>query len=191
LSILLAFACQRGEHDPVFSVRTRKARLKGDWKVVSYHAESNGLVTSYEGGNITYTQGDTFELTVPFTWTATFDGEGAYHFTKTESYPADPDNGVAQAYTVTNEEMGAWEFTGGNNTPAKSQLLLLAEQIKSTRSDQGSNIGVVTIDHPHEGIVYDIDKLTYTDVVLLYEEVTSHAFGQVVDKAEIRLKRQK
>lgn len=190
LCIPLLFSCQKGEDDPVISLRTRKARLSGEWKVVSYQAELDGLEISYEGGEINYRRGDTFDLSIPFTWTAVFDKEGTYHFIQTSDYPADTANEAPVAYTLTGEEKGIWEFTGGNNAPSKSQLLLMATEIRSTRSDQGSNIEVVTIDQPHQGDVYDIRELSNKDLVLTYEETVAFAFGKAVNKAEIKLKKQ-
>lgn len=185
--IPLFFACQKGDNDPVFSFRTRKARLTGEWKVVSYTAEHSGVTTSFEGDRVTYTYGDSATVTIPFTWTATFDGEGSYSFTKTEDYPADDENG---AYTVTSEERGLWEFTGGNGSPSKSQLLLLPEEIYERRSDKGSDIHAVVIENPRTGVVYDMDELSNKTLVIRFDETTSFAFGQTVDKAEIKLEKQ-
>lgn len=48
-SCLLLTTCRKGEDDPAFSLRTRKARVTGDWNMVSGRA----AITSF-GNNVTY-----------------------------------------------------------------------------------------------------------------------------------------
>lgn len=183
---LMTFSCQRGEEDPVISLVSRKGRLSGDWTVKSYSAAMSGMTVTFDGTNVTYIYTDSLELTIPMTWTMSFEREGAFVSTKTEDFPENAETGE-QAYSQTSVENGVWEFTGGNDAPAKSQLLLLVEEVKVTRTDQGSNINIVSIENPNTGIVYDIIKLSSDEMTLSYETVISDAFGQTTEIMEIKL----
>lgn len=189
LVIVSLAGCQRGEEDPVISLVSRKGRLSGDWNVTSYTASRPGETISYDGTNVTYNYADSLELTIPMEWTMTFEREGAYTSVKTEDYPENVDAGTA-AYTQTTEENGVWEFTGGNDSPNKSQLLFLVEEFKVSRTDQGSNISVISVENPNSGLVYDMVKLSSQEMTLKYETVVSDAFGQTTESAEIKLSKQ-
>ena len=69
---LTLLGCRKGENDPLFSLRTRKARITGVWKLQSgtYSYDSPGtynLEVEYDGANATERLNGTVKNSYPFT----------------------------------------------------------------------------------------------------------------------------
>lgn len=143
----------------------------------------------YQDSAMTYTLNDSISFTRTYGWQFKFTKDGSYEITTVEHFPEDTTNSTA-AYVLTQSEKGNWEFTGGNNTPSKSQLLLLATEISSSRTDQGSNINVTTIEGPMEGMVYDMVRLANEELKLSFNEVTAYTTGSVEVSQDIALSKQ-
>lgn len=108
-------SCKKGEEDPALSLKSRKGRLKGEWKVDSYEVNEvdessntsvSGITTTtkdesksvYDGtkvtttGKTTYTSGgttttDTWDVeTENFAATYTIEGDGTFSKEETTSY---------------------------------------------------------------------------------------------------------
>lgn len=184
--ILILFSCQKGEEDPVFSVVTRKSRITGDWLVKNSVRTSSDVTSTYADNIIEYNYGDSLIVSREMDWNLSFQRDGIYVVTQIEYVPEDTLLGD-KAYTLSYTETGKWEFTGGNNSPSKSQLLLMKTESKTTRSDQGSNIVMHTFDGPNSGIVFDIIRLSSSDLKLAYDETISFGGGQLIEQAEIKL----
>ena len=127
------FGCQKGPEDPAFSLSTRKARLTGEWKVNNFSATRTGLIQEYDGESIEYTVNDILTFSRSLTWSFDFAKDGSYVTIRSEQVESDSLNN-AQAYTSEQIEKGVWEFSGGNDSPSKSKLVLLVEELKTTRS---------------------------------------------------------
>tara|TARA_B110000046_G_scaffold102076_1_gene109714 strand:+ start:1239 stop:1835 length:597 start_codon:yes stop_codon:yes gene_type:complete len=170
------FGCQKGPEDPAFSLSTRKARLTGEWKVNNFSATRTGLIQEYDGESIEYTVNDILTFSRSLTWSFDFAKDGSYVTIRSEQVESDSLNN-AQAYTSEQIEKGVWEFSGGNDSPSKSKLVLLVEELKTTRSDQNSNVSVTTFENPRRATVYDIVGLSNEKLKIRFDEIQSYAGG--------------
>jgi hypothetical protein len=188
LLVSIMLACQKGENDPAISLISRKSRLSGQWMVRGFEGESNGVKRSFDGSKMNYTVTDSITISRDYTWEFTFTKEGGYTSTTTENFPADS---IANRdpFLTTIISTGDWEFTGGNNTPNKSQLLLMTTEVQRTESDKSSNVNIVATENPMTGMVYNITGLSSKEMSLSYNEVISNAFGQSINSGELVLKK--
>ena len=189
---VLPVACKKGENDPALSSRTRKNRLTGTWNLESYEFTANfgeiRAVSFDPETGLTYTTEDSSSYSRLFSWETSFDGDGVYTLKQKEDFPLDTLEGI-QAYSLNSVEKGIWEFTGGNDSPSKSKLALFAEERSSTRTDQGSNIDITVTDNTTEAFVYDIDRLTNTELWLKYEVTQTSAFEERVEVLSLKFKK--
>lgn len=187
--MILPVSCKKGDNDPSISLRTRKNRLTGTWNLESYEFSSNfgdiRAVTFDPETGLTYSAEDSSSYTHGFSWEFSFEGDGLYTSKKKEDFPQDS---IAenQAYSLNSLEKGIWEFTGGNESPSKSKLALFAEEVSSTRTDQGSNIDITVTSNTTDAFVYDIDRLTNTELWLKYEVIQTSAFEEKIETLELR-----
>lgn len=101
-------SCKKGDGDPGLSLRSRKARLVGEWKVTSY--EDNSKTTS--GGNVTennttLSNGTYKDVTKSGTNSYTEEGTGEYKITFEKDYTFK----IVYTYTVSKVT-----FSDGTNT---------------------------------------------------------------------------
>lgn len=195
LTIALAFilvlpACRKGEDDPYFSIRSRKNRMIGYWQLQSYEltrdfSEVREERYEPEDGVLVFIDEDSLEVRRKFAWDIEFNREGGYRSLQEERFTIDTVE-VPFSYTQNRIIKGEWDFTGGNGEPSKSKLLLLPTEFSSTRSDQGSNIQIRTIDGQEEGMVWDIRRLSNEELWLSYERVEAVAFDQETERVEVR-----
>ena len=181
-------SCQKGEDDPVFSLFTRKSRISVTWSVTKAESLNATITQNFDGTTLTTIIDDTVRATYAYEWEMSIDRQGVYVITQVAVIPEDTVFNRAE-YTETTEEKGNWEFTGGNNSPSKSKLLLLKTERKITRTDQGSNVNVLTYAASREGEVYDIVGLSSEDMKLSYFETRSFGGGQEVNSQTIELKK--
>ena len=184
----LFFGCQKGPEDPFFSLSTRKSRISGEWTVQSLNAVSPGVVKSFDGSTMEYTIADTAMVSRTYSMQFEFERDGNYVVTHSEEFPADTITNEG-AYTLETIESGIWEFTGGNDSPSKSKLVLLMQELKSIRSDQGSNVAVTSFDNPRKGLIYDIVGLSNEELILSYEETRSFAGGQALNSEKLKMQK--
>jgi hypothetical protein len=171
IALLVAVAtgsCKKGDEDPFISLRSRKARLTGEWQVQSFDLVKNfGEVRSHRfrhDSGMVYLYEDSATVEHDFNWTISFDADGQYISTETEAF----DSNDVVLYTETRTVKGEWKFTGGNDVPKQSELLLMPTELTSQRSDQGSNIDIVTVTRPIEGQVFTIDRLSESELKFSY-----------------------
>ncbi len=117
-------SCKKGEEDPFMSLRSRKARLTGEWQVTSYETKNstNGTVTfseSLSGTTLTTSSGGVSD-TETYSYDFTFEKDGTYKTIEVE------DN-------VTKTITGNWAFLGKNkNADIKKKEYLLLDDTKYT-----------------------------------------------------------
>ncbi|MBL7931786.1 MAG: hypothetical protein JNL60_07790 [Bacteroidia bacterium] len=74
LIVLVFNSCKKGEADPGFSFRTRKARLVGEWRLtsgsVSFNSEGYSRKYDFDGSN--FTQYDTYTGGYPIVYTGKY-----------------------------------------------------------------------------------------------------------------------
>lgn len=156
--ILLSLAgCKKGENDPFFSLRSRKARLAGEWtlstlesaQVNTSGSTTNSTVSSYASGsetssNTVVVSGNTVSSTVntvAYTLTLTLEKDGTFKQIRTEGNA-----------TTTTE--GTWIFLKKNkeNELKNKEAILLTTQKITTSAGTTTMEGI-------SGDVYVIDQL--------------------------------
>jgi hypothetical protein len=150
--------CKKGENDPFLSLKSRKARLHGEWVVVSGSGTSTntiGSITStttmvYDGTTETQTTGSSTQ-TDKWTQTYEFEKDGAF-----TSVYTDNDASPAQVTTTT----GTWNWTGGvGEAKNKSAIILYTESIT-----QGSASATYTGEDRPTSIM-EIDQLKSKEII--------------------------
>jgi len=176
IALLVLDGCKKGENDPTISLRSRKARLTGEWEVKSANWAMGDTVQSYDGTDLITTlesgEADTFQVEMSFEFTK----DGDYKIETISNYPADYQGSGMVAFSTKNTEDGVWNFAGGEDgTPAKSRLLLLTTQLTLTSTLTGSNIDITTFDGQTGGFIYDIDRLENKkmDLEYTFSEITA------------------
>lgn len=161
-------SCKKGENDPFLSMRTRKARIAGEWKLSNLAGTDKDVnpgistthttVTSYDG--TTKTQVDSYQTansstsstsTNAYSVTLTIKKDGTYQQTLTE-------NGA----TSTTE--GTWIFL----RKSKKNDLKSKEAVMLTETSTSSG-GTTTTSSDLDGMVYTIDELKNKEMILKYE----------------------
>lgn len=129
-------SCKKGADDPFLSLKSRKARLAGDWDVTSWIITTvSGTTTStttYEDGSYTYTSGST-TTTGSYTWDFTIEKNGSYNYKRTITV-----SGNSDKY----EEEGLWFFTSANkDNDLKNKEMVGFQSTKRTyTSGSGTDI---------------------------------------------------
>jgi hypothetical protein len=183
-------SCKKGEEDPYLSLRSRKNRLVGYWQLEAYtlsrdFGDIRSIAYDADAEQLIITDEDSVEVRRSFTWSIEFDREGGYEAIETERIAVDTVETPFQ-FTETRTTEGQWEFTGGNGEPAKSQLLLLPTVLSATRSNQGANIEIQTIDGQIEGMLWNMDRLSSSELWLSYEVIKAVAFNQETETVSLR-----
>jgi len=164
---------KKGDNDPSISFRSRKARLSGDWKMVSGNLTkvltwSNGVTATYEyafdGTNVVVTYNGNTYPAWPYKETFSFDKSGTFSQQITE--------GASPASTHTYN--GNWEFhkkdksAGLKNKEAVSFL-----SVTETHSS-GSTTYYTDVTN---GQYWALDKLTNEEIVFKIETTGTNVQG--------------
>lgn len=133
LIVLIVVSCKKGEEDPSFSLRTRKNRVVGDWKIKSGRSSyeetnSNGSISYSEGfqyteTGYTYTTGSGWSTQIyvgGHSYSFKFNKDGT--FTSLEIYDG-------QAITC----KGVWDFNAGvSKAKAKQEINVRYESVQNS-----------------------------------------------------------
>ncbi len=180
-------ACKKGDNDPAFSLRSRKARISGEWTMESATWHKPDTTITYDGENMVFeyeTAGTADTLHVQNN--ITFNKDGTYQEVIITDYPTDWWGNGLPAYTLTETVKGLWNFTGGNSdTKNKSRLLLRVTEVLKSASNAGSNIDALTYQGQTGGFIYDIDRLAGKELTLKYDLVITANSGTFAEHAEI------
>ena len=146
-SLLLFFydGCKKGDGDPLFSLRSRKARVTGDWKVTKYeekdvNTSNTGTTTnnsSFDGSTwaeTTVNTGGTSTLTGTATYTFSFTKDGKYTMKRTITST----NGGLSYSTMWSEE-GKWDFLSGVGDLKNKEYIGLTKTLLTIISGNSTN----------------------------------------------------
>ncbi len=174
--LVIAFAmptlqsCKKGENDPMLSLKSRKARLTGEWKL------SEGTVTELEGTGSTttvYTEtmktetelGETPAIT-PYTETITIEKDGTFESTNVSG---------TSIYTL----KGVWFWAEGNKELETGDKEVLVLSITSITTAGGVSTYTGFGDSNQQFL--KIDKLSGKEMIITIEE-SSSSTGSVSSK---------
>ncbi|MGL4599248.1 MAG: hypothetical protein ACRCYO_17130 [Bacteroidia bacterium] len=169
LSVALE-SCKKGEGDPALSLRSRKARMAGEWKVSKGEGtETSGNSTStftFDGTTVTQTSNN---ITFSFgsTMEATLEKDGTFKSVSTTT--------INNSTTTTNET-GIWNFTSGvGEAKNKSQLVMMT---LSSTTTTGSSTDTETYTGSNApSVLYDIYQLKSKEIILKQEGSNTDSNG--------------
>ncbi len=179
LSIVIS-SCKKGEEDPFLSLRSRKARICGDWDVTSIerstsYVDSNSptysttSTSSYNGSAQTTTSSTTSSgVTLTNTSTSSF-------ITK---YIIEKDNTYTLTITSTDgtyTEKGTWNFLGKNEAEDlknREAVTFIPKTITSVDVSNGNATTTSTADGL-EGRDFEIIKLKNKEMTFKFSNKTS------------------
>lgn len=152
-------SCKKGEDDPFLSLRSRKARLSGEWKLTSYSYKE------YTDGmeNFSETYDGVYMHTVngyfPFSQEFEFKKDGSYEIkTVYDGYPSN--------------EKGNWVFMGKNKeADIEKKEYIFLDQTSYTDADATVTNSNFIVDN---GWVYHIKKLSNKEIVF---EITGSGYN--------------
>lgn len=161
--------CKKGEDDPFLSLRSRKARVVGEWTMKS----GTGKISAVSG-----TSGASFTNNITYTET---------NYTETSSYPGGGSSGTHQLkitferdgsfiYTESMDgstfiAKGTWNFTGGIGENKRKEQLVL--HVISYSDPDGS----VTYAGNYTDLTYNIKELRNKKMVLISKDISSYSDG--------------
>jgi hypothetical protein len=168
LSLLLVFfsgmtSCKKGENDPSLSLKSRKARLTGEWKLstAEIRAYSDGELeysASYNGTFFSDSDGDVTNFFLEYT----FDKSGTY----TNVYNEDGE---------TRTRSGNWAFLGkSSDADLKKKEALLFDETKFVQAGFTS-----TSSHfnPDNSSIWILDRLSKDEMIMKQISETSDSDG--------------
>ncbi|UTW60792.1 hypothetical protein KFE98_12225 [bacterium SCSIO 12741] len=166
-------ACKKGDNDPFISLKTRKARLSGEWKVTFMERTLNDTLFMFDGTTETKSFGGTTLGTYTVDYKMEFTKQGKYTVNRNVTYPENYFQDGTPALTFKNFEEGIWNFTGGaGDTRNKSQLLLQPER-EEQQLDGLSNIRITVHTNPIHGRTINLDMLKDKSMRWKYDTETN------------------
>ena len=201
LALLVAApSCKKGANDPGLSLKSRKARLAGEYKVSNWsHKETDNyggtistITVAYDGGASATVTYDADVTTMPialFEYTFKKDGtwEKNFNYTSTNVYSTSSIK-VTETITHTTVSTGNWAFVGktkGNyKNKERVQLSILSETDNYNKSTVTKNLisGTTSAPTTESGtdkstydaleyvMIYTIDMLKNKEMVFKYME---------------------
>jgi len=139
-------SCKKGENDPSLSLRSRKARLTGEWQLSAYEGTSESVSGSGSKITTTYSFDGAIEKVSQTTsfgsssTTTTFENkyETSYVFNKDGSFKISYSN---LDNNTRSESEGFWMFLEGNeNADLKDKEAILLTYTKTTNTDKDGKV---------------------------------------------------
>jgi hypothetical protein len=178
-------SCKKGENDPFLSLKSRKARVTGEWTVTKMEGTSSTVdssdplsntssTTSYDGTTQTgtYTSGIIVTPNTPFAYTQTFtfEKDGTFKMVQTA--------GTA-SYTME----GNWIFLGKNKNAelAKKEAIMLTTT-KETYTDAGDS-QTESFTGYQNTMTFLIDQLKSKEMILIDESTHVDGVETSTDKS--------
>lgn len=179
-------SCKKGENDPFLSLKSRKARLTGEWTVTKIEGTSSDKNSSFPLADVTSTT--TYDGTTETTTTTTVMGTDTDTETYTLSFVFDKDGTYTQTKvegTTTEVETGNWIFLGKNKTAEIANK----EAIQLNPTSTSSTTNGVTVTSTSTGFTNSktlmIDQLKSKEIVLI--DSSSNTSGSQVSTDEMKI----
>lgn len=198
-------SCKKGENDPFLSLRTRKARICGEWKVTneeghiaySYHPKMGGpnsdetIIYHFNGEIKTTTDhitGVTFNTTMNGFQTYESTSETIESYTESYSFEKNGEFRFSHLNSDNSkiEYGGIWAFLSKNElenlqTKNKEAIKVIITSYIETNADNTT----VNSDTPTElqsALIYKIDRLSHKEIILKYDpsfdDPPSYSYGE-------------
>ena len=188
-------SCKKGENDPFLSLKSRKARIAGDWLITGYDYDNTYTQADGDSGTdkavmngdvITFTNTFTSGGTTTTSTSTTTVNEASYSFTKEGTFTAvwnttnvsvSTNSGFTTTTTTTSKSAtsGDWSFIGKQKKTYKNKERIVLNTLNDISSNQQTS---VTVDD--NGIFNDITNIGDLDA---WEE--NYASGEVSESWEL------
>lgn len=175
-------SCKKGENDPFLSLRTRKARVVGEWKVVSSTSE----YIDVNGDKTTTTYDGTTETEVDYDASSGLSSTSTS--TKTEEWTFNKDNSFTYKLTTsggTQQYDGSWTFMGKSKegeVKKKENIGLRILKYTSTPTVGVTQTSTYSGDQDYFAI-YEIDQLKNKEMIIKTESIDTETYSGTVDKS--------
>lgn len=171
--VLSMTSCKKGANDPGISLKSRKGRLAGEWtlkegqliNIYTSSGTSTTYTTTFTSSNQTNSDGSS-STTAPYTLKWEFEKDGTYKSTEV-------DDGV------TSTEEGFWQFLSkskGGEVKNKEAISVYASTISSP-----GGTSTYTGKSNLSDIIYQIDKLSSKELVILFDFKVTDSDGDIDD----------
>lgn len=170
-------SCKKGDNDPLFSLKTRKARISNEWKVSFSEINLGDTMVAFDGDVETILFGDVELAQIPSVQEYTFEKDGTYIIEISRSYPAGYLDSAAGPSTINTIEAGTWSFTGGTGEVKNKEQVLLLPNRWERRTEGFAEVEVKTWEGQNEGRIYNIDMLKSKEMRWQYDKKTNTPLG--------------
>ena len=175
-------SCKKGEGDPALSLRSRKGRLSGDWKMTTGsmdHYKSNTIIidNTYDGSNVTSVQTvnpfPAQTTTSAFTLEWKIEKDGTF-----ESIEVQGSGSNAQ----TTDLKGTWNFTGSIGDAKKKDHVIFYVLTETVTNSSGTTTTNYTGDQ--NSMVVELNTLRNKELVTKTTSTDSNGGSPVEQSSE-------
>lgn len=166
---LMLTSCKKGEEDPALSLRSRYARVVGDWKL---HSGSTAFSAPFQADRKeTYTDAQVVYDSAgvkkyhAFTWDFSFENDGTFTSVKKETAPG----GLEQVETV----KGRWQFTMKNKQDDLKNREGIMLTITHFALSSGGALSTSETINPVFGEIWMLERLSHHEFTILMSESES------------------
>lgn len=179
-------SCKKGENDPFLSLRSRKARVTGDWTVKKGEGtRTSGSTTTtwtFDGATYTQTQGSN-SVSTSETITMNFEKDGTYKMVTTIT-------DASVNYTDVTTETGTWNFTGkigdDKNKDHIVMRTLTSTDVTTIGSSSTTTTDTWTGDNAPANVMY-IDQLKNKEMIFTWDGSYNNGSSTSTDKGSYTL----
>lgn len=166
-------SCKKGENDPFLSLKSRKARVAGEWTVTK--SENYDKIVN---GSVTQTNTATYDGTTETNVEVTSSGGGSVSETTTSTYTVKYVFEKDGTYTQTQSSAGGttvvsgnWLFLGKNkDTELKNKEAIMLTILKTVVTPTGGDAETTTETGYNTNMVLTIDQLKSKEMVVKYAD---------------------
>lgn len=163
--------CKKGEDDPFLSIRSRKARVAGEWSLTSgtasyMNSNNNGSNQSSSSSNITYSGTSYTEVWSYTSGSFTDNGTDTEAYTLKMTFEKDGNFEMTETMGVDlYSKKGTWNFTGGiGEHKNKQQVVIHFTSEVATGGYFNNKTGNAT------DVTFDLKELRSKKMVLVAED---------------------
>ncbi len=159
--ILSTTSCKKGENDPSFSLKTRKARVTAEWKLTSGQILLETIDGSeYSSSEITYDGSTTTYGTTSTLYSEILKIERDGTFTKIIT------EGETESSKITTTTTGVWYFISGSKAQDYKNKERVAFETLTTKTESEGQTTSETFTGTQEASIMVLDKLTRTEIIM-------------------------
>ncbi len=166
-------SCKKGENDPFISLKSRKARLKGDWTLVAQQLsgqDGTTMINATYNGSLMSVQYGTNSYTYSYTENITFETDGTFTRTTTE---------IDGTFIQNSSVKGNWWFGKKNKNAEYKNGEVIISQVTASSTTSGTNVSNETYTGAYCPVFTTvIDQLKSKEMIVL-EDGSNASAGNI------------